>query len=87
MPGWNIQGANIAGPHNGAVSGATAVQTKKHKQHRKPIAAAGFAGAPARFVEAAGTKTKRPPAMSAGGLENPAATYSPGPGGQVPSVI
>ena len=44
--------------------------------------------APARFVEAAvRTKTKRPPAMSAGGLENPAATYSPGPGGQVPSAI
>jgi hypothetical protein len=44
VPGWNIQVANIAGPHNGAVSGATAVQTKKHKQHRKMISAAGFAG-------------------------------------------
>ena len=44
MPGWNIQVANIAGPHNGAVSGATAVQTKKHEQHRKMISAAGFAG-------------------------------------------
>ena len=61
MPGWNIQVANIAGPHNGAVSGATAVQTKKHEQHRKPIAAAGFAGAPARFVEAAGGTKKKGP--------------------------
>ena len=41
--------------------------------------------APAGFV--GGTKKKRPPAMSAGGLVNPAATYSPGPGGQVPSAI
>ena len=32
-------------------------------------------------------KAKRPPAVLAGGLENPAATYSPGPGGQVPSAI
>ena len=32
-------------------------------------------------------KTKRPPAVLAGGLENPAATYSPGPEGQVPSAI
>ena len=47
-----------------------------------------YDSAPARFVEAAGgTKTKRPPAMPAGGLVNPAATYSPGPGGQVPSAI
>jgi hypothetical protein len=37
VPGWNIQGANIAGPHNGAVSSAIDVQTKKHKQHRKLI--------------------------------------------------
>ena len=32
-------------------------------------------------------KTKRPPAYWAGGLENPAATYSPGPVGQVPSAM
>ena len=32
-------------------------------------------------------KKKRPPAVLAGGLENPAATYSPGPEGQVPSAI
>ena len=32
-------------------------------------------------------KTKRPPAVLAGGLVNPAATYSPGPEGQVPSAI
>jgi len=60
VPGWNIQGANIAGPHNGAVSSANGMRTKKHKQHRKFITAAGFAGAvqkrksPARRVSASG---------------------------------
>ena len=32
-------------------------------------------------------KTKRPPAVLAGGLENPAATYSPGSEDQVPSAM
>ena len=44
--------------------------------------------APARFAGAAGgTKKKGPLEVFLKGPVNPAATYSPGPGGQVPSAI
>ena len=43
--------------------------------------------APACIRAERSVKTKRPPALWAGGLENPAATYSPGPVGQVPSAM
>ena len=44
--------------------------------------------APARFVEAAGGINKKGPLEDfLKGPVNPAATYSPGPGGQVPSAI
>ena len=125
MLSWNIQCSNIAGPHNGAVSSATGVQTKKHKQHRKPISARGRdpgkaraqkRKSPARRSSARAVGGKRPvltgrrreseaktesrPAIELSGINkkgpledflkgsvNPAATYSPGPGGQVPSAI
>jgi len=41
VPGWNIQTANIAGPHNGADFSETDVQTKKRKQHRNQVATEG----------------------------------------------
>ena len=55
--------------------------------HAWSVYATANDSAAARFGGAGGIETKRPPAVLAGGLENPAATYSPGPGGQVPSAI